>query len=246
MGDRRISAKSIADQLSISRERVGSTISEDLDMRKLSAKWVPKCLNADQNVSSASRLSKFGIFSARSKWFPLAIGDHERNLVISLWPGDKATINGVSAWRLTPPSKIQSAKIRWKSSRLVFLRSRRHPPQWLSSKGPNYQRGVLLISSGAIEGHFEGNTPQEGHQGGSCSCMTMPWLTWHLQPRRNWPIWAYRVFITLPILRIWPYRTTTCSLDWKNNWKVTIFHPTRRSFVIVVIDIIAFCIHKIK
>jgi len=45
--DRRISAKSIADQLGISRERVGSIIHEDLDMRKISAKWVPKCLNAD-------------------------------------------------------------------------------------------------------------------------------------------------------------------------------------------------------
>ena len=38
--DRRISAKSIAEQLGISRERVGSNIHEDLDMRKLSAKWV--------------------------------------------------------------------------------------------------------------------------------------------------------------------------------------------------------------
>ena len=46
--DRRISAKSIAEQLDISRERVGSIIHEDLDMRKLSAKWVPKCLNRDQ------------------------------------------------------------------------------------------------------------------------------------------------------------------------------------------------------
>ena len=46
--DRRISAKSIAEQLGISRERVGSIIHEDLDMRKLSAKWVPKCLDADQ------------------------------------------------------------------------------------------------------------------------------------------------------------------------------------------------------
>jgi len=43
-----ISAKSIAEQLGISRERVGSIIHEDLDMRKLSAKWVPKCLSADQ------------------------------------------------------------------------------------------------------------------------------------------------------------------------------------------------------
>jgi hypothetical protein len=29
-----------------------------------------------------------------------------------------------------------------------------------------YQHGVLLISAGAIEGHFEGKTPREGHQGG--------------------------------------------------------------------------------
>ena len=33
-------------------------------------------------------------------------------------------------------------------------------------QGPNCQRGVLLISAGAIEGHFEGKTPREGHQGG--------------------------------------------------------------------------------
>jgi len=46
--DRRISSKSIAEQLGISHERVGSIIHEDLDMRELSAKWIPKCLNADQ------------------------------------------------------------------------------------------------------------------------------------------------------------------------------------------------------
>jgi len=45
--DRRISAKSIAEQLGISREWVGSITHEDEDMRKLSEKWVPKCLNAD-------------------------------------------------------------------------------------------------------------------------------------------------------------------------------------------------------
>ena len=46
--DRRISAKSLGEQLGISRERVGSNIHEDLDMRKLSAEWVQKSLNADQ------------------------------------------------------------------------------------------------------------------------------------------------------------------------------------------------------
>ena len=60
--DRRISAKSIAEQLGISRERVGSIIHEDLDMRKLSAKWVPKCLNADekrQRCQSSEQLLEF-------------------------------------------------------------------------------------------------------------------------------------------------------------------------------------------
>jgi hypothetical protein len=36
----------------------------------------------------------------------------------------------------------------------------------LSSKGPNYQCGVLLISAGATEGHFEIKMPRECHQGG--------------------------------------------------------------------------------
>ena len=60
--DRRISAKLIAEQLGISRERVGSIIHEDLDMRKLSAKWVPKCLNADkkrQRCQSSEQLLEF-------------------------------------------------------------------------------------------------------------------------------------------------------------------------------------------
>jgi len=48
--DSRISANSTADQLGISRERVGSTIHEDLDLRKLSAKWVSKSLNTDQKL----------------------------------------------------------------------------------------------------------------------------------------------------------------------------------------------------
>ena len=121
--------------------------------------------------------AKSGIFSALSKWFPITIGDHGRNLVISLWTWDKAIINGVAAWRLTPPQKIPSAKICRKSSRFDFLESRRHPLHWLPSKGPNSQRGVLLISAGANEGHFEAKMPREAHEGGSCSCTTMPRLT---------------------------------------------------------------------
>jgi hypothetical protein len=44
-------------------------------------------------------------------------------------------------------------------------------------------------------------------------------LAGHLQPRRNWRTWASSVLITHPILRIWPRRTTTYSLDWRKQLK---------------------------
>ena len=97
--DRRISAKSIAEQLGISRERVGSIIHEDLDMRKFSAKWVPKCLKADQKRQRYQPSEQHLEFFRRdpNDFVSGAIGDHGRSQVILLWPGDKATINGVAA-----------------------------------------------------------------------------------------------------------------------------------------------------
>jgi predicted XRE-type DNA-binding protein len=46
--DCQISAKSIAEQMGISRERVGSIIHENLDVQKLAMKWVLKRLKVDQ------------------------------------------------------------------------------------------------------------------------------------------------------------------------------------------------------
>jgi len=127
--DRRISSKSIAEQLGISRERVGSIIHEDFDKRKFSAKWVLKCLNADQKrqrcQSSDQRLEFFrrdpNYFLSR-----LVIKDETW-----LYHYDPDTKQQSMEWRhsgSTRPKKIPSTKIRWKSSRLDFLGSRRHPP----------------------------------------------------------------------------------------------------------------------
>jgi len=63
----RVLAKSIAEQLSISRERVCSIIHEDLDMRKLSANRVPKCLNADQKRQQCKSSEQVWNFLARSR-----------------------------------------------------------------------------------------------------------------------------------------------------------------------------------
>ena len=92
----------------------------------------------------------------------------------------------MAAYRLTPPQKIPTAKICWKSYRLDFFESRRHPPNRLSSKGPNYQRGVILISTGAMKDIWR-IFWREVQQRGLVFARAMPRLTGHLQPKRNWP-----------------------------------------------------------
>jgi len=80
--DRRISAKSIAEQLDISRGGVGSIVLEDFDMRKVSANWVPKWLNADQKRQRCQYLE-------HPPYFPdLAPSDYH------LFPGLKKQLKG--------------------------------------------------------------------------------------------------------------------------------------------------------
>ena len=145
------------------------------------------CLNADQKhqrcQSSEQRLEFFrhdrNYFLSRlvatdETWLYITMTRRQSN---SEWSG------GIAAH---PTPKNSECKNPLENSHLDFLGSRRHPPQRLSSKGPNYQPGVLHISAGAIEGHFEGKTLAAGRSPkGSFSCTTRPWLTGHLQPRRN-------------------------------------------------------------
>jgi len=96
--DRRISPKPIAEQLGISREWVGSIIHENLDMRKLSAKWLPKCLKADQRrqrCQSSEQLWNF--FRRESNDFLSRLVTMDGTSFLSLRPGDKATMIGVAA-----------------------------------------------------------------------------------------------------------------------------------------------------
>jgi len=126
--DRRISDKSIAEQQDISRERVGSIIHEDLDMRKLSAKWVPKYLNAYQIRRQCQSYEQLLEFFRRDP------NDFLSRLVIMdetwLYHYDPETKQQSMEWRHSGsprPQKISSAKIHWKIYRLDFLGSRRHP-----------------------------------------------------------------------------------------------------------------------
>jgi len=119
--DRRISAKSIAQQLGISRERVGSIIHEDLDMRKLSANWVPKCLSADQKRQQCQSSEQFFEFFWRDT------NDLLSQLVNMDDPWlchyDPETKQLSMEWRHCGSprlKKIPSAKIRWKILASIF------------------------------------------------------------------------------------------------------------------------------
>jgi len=211
--DRRISAKPIAEQLGISRERVGSIIPEDFDMRKLSANWVPKCLNADQKrqrCQSPEQLMEFF--------------RHDPNDFLSRL----VTMDEIWLYHYDPETKQQSME--WWHSRLprskIFRVQKSHGKVLASIFW--VQDGIIPIDyfpKGQImkaeyytsllmqrRKNAAGRSPR-----GSCSCTTMPRLTRHLQPRRNWPTWASNVLITHPILRIWPRRTISCSLGWKKK-----------------------------
>jgi len=214
--DRQISPKSIAEQLGSSRERGWVNHSRRIGHVEALHKVGPKMPEHRSKTSTVPVIwATFGNFwrDSNDLLSRLVTTDKTR-----LYYYDPETKQQSMDWQHSGPprpKKILTAKICCKSSCLDFLGSRQHPPCWLSSKGLNYQHGVLLISAGAYEGHFEGKTPAAGRsQRGSCSCTTMPRLMGHLQPRRNWPTWASNVLFTHPILLSWPRRTTTCSLDW--------------------------------
>ena len=98
----------------------------------------------------------FGIFLAR-----LDLNDFLSRLVIMdktwLYHYDWETKQQSLEWQHAHAPKNSECKYPLESYGLNILGSRQHHHHhWLSSKGPNCQRWVLLVSAGAVEGHTEG------------------------------------------------------------------------------------------
>ena len=136
-------------------------------MQKLSAKWVPKCLNADQKRQRCQSSQHLLECFWRDWWSWTKPG----YITMNRKQSNNQRSGGIAAH---PAPKNSVGKNLLENSHLDFLGSRRHPSHWLSSKGPNYQRGGLLISASATEGHFEGNTSREGHKGGHVLAQQCP------------------------------------------------------------------------
>ena len=127
----------------------------------------------------------------------------------------------------SPRPKISEYKNFLENFSPRFFLSRRHPPHWLSSKGPNYQRGVLLISAGAIEGHFEVKRPREVHQGGLVLARQCPGSPGTCNPEETGL--PGLSISSSPILFSGSGPVRLPPVPWtEKNWKFAIFRPTQR------------------
>jgi hypothetical protein len=57
LDDRRMKLREFTETIGISKERVGYILLEELDMKKLCARWVPPLLTADQKRTCIKSLS---------------------------------------------------------------------------------------------------------------------------------------------------------------------------------------------
>ena len=200
-------------------------------MRKLSAKWGPKCLNADQKpqrFQSSEQLLEF--FRRDRNYFLSRLVTMDETWLYFYDPETKQ--QSVEWWHSGSPrpkkSRMQKsagkflASIFWDQDCILLID---YLPKG-QTVNAEYYSSLLVQLKDILKEKCHGKVTK-----GSCSCTTVPRLTGQLQPRRNWPTWASIVLIVHPFLQIWPLWTTTCSLDWKNNRKVAIFLPTRRSLL---------------
>ena len=164
--DHQISPKSIAEQLGISRGHVGSIIQEDLDMQKLSTKWVPRHLNADQKrrcQSSEKFWNFFGAIQMTScrDWWPWAKPDY---ITMTRRQSNNQWSDGIAAHHPAPKNSECKNPVEKFSPRFFGIKT-------ASSTLIIFQRAKLSTRSithlcWCNWRTFEGKTPQEGHQWG--------------------------------------------------------------------------------
>jgi len=201
-------------------------------MRELSVKWVPKCLKVDQKRQRAQSFEQLLEFFSASAiqtiscrdWWPWTKTSY---ITMTRRQSNNQWSFGIAAQPAPPPKNSECKNPLEKFSPRLFGIKTKSPSLIIFQRAKLSTRSIIQLKDILKEKYrWAGSTPS-----GSCSCTTTPRLTAYLQPKRNWPTWTSSLLITHPILRIWPRRTTTWSLDWKNNWNVATFGPTRRSLL---------------
>jgi len=167
MQDCRISANSTAEQLGISYERVGSIIHEDLDMWKLSTKLVLKCLDADQKCQwyqSSEQLLEFFQRDANDFLSQLVTMDE-----IWLYHYDLETKQQSMEWQHNGSPCYKKFRVKKSTGKVlvsIFGIKTASPSFITFIRYEPSTHTITHLCNCATEGHFEGKTLREGHQGG--------------------------------------------------------------------------------
>ena len=200
-------------------------IHEVLDIKK---PFVTSSRNAWTRIAvvcGASYLGKFlNFFSARSKWFPVSIGDNGLNLCISQWPGNKTRFNATAAYPLTPlPTKFGVQKSAENYSSRCF-----GTKICIIFQRVTVTTRSITHSCWCNWTTFGKKTQWENHQDGLVLALQCPPPPGTCNPKETFlpgfPLsWSPTLFSGSG-----PVGITTCSLDGRNNWKVAIFRPKRK------------------
>ena len=144
-GDRRLTVRMIADELEINCDSVWKTITEDLGMRKICAKMVPKLLDDDQKER---RVEVCQDILEHPNWVTLAAESHHWWWVLDLWVwlGDQAP----------EPSVEVPVVAEAKESKTVEVQNQAHADRVFRHDFfyPNFLMAILNAS--ALVGCFSG------------------------------------------------------------------------------------------
>jgi hypothetical protein len=196
-------------------------------MRKLSAKWIPKCLKADQKsdrvLASQAILDRFRLDPVG---FLNRLVNMDESWIHIYDSRDQEQSKKWSHSGFPRPKKTQKS-----SSKVLvsLLGQRRNFACRLPGKGCNHH------GKGRTTLHFSTNWSSNWSQNveasfrrESCFFTTMPLLTRRPLHTRDWKIFTLTFRNTRPIHLIWPLRTTTSFITSRNTSGEESFRALRR------------------
>ena len=185
-------------------------------MRKLSVKWVPKCLKAKQKRQQCQSSVELLEFVRRDpNYFLLRLVTMDET---RLYHSDPETKQQSVEWRHSGSPRLAPQKMRVQKSAEKVLASILFGDQdsillidylpKFQTINTEYYSSLLVQLKDILKKKRRGKITN-----GVLFFHDNARLTGHLQNRINRPTWASILLITHPILRILSRRTTNCALD---------------------------------
>ena len=224
--DRRVSIETISAQFAVSVGTVHTIIREELKMRKICAKFVPRVLREDQKERRCHE-SREMINSD-----PAVLGDLRWKLNLLVWHRDQETEFPVEACWLSQTLESQTEHIHPQTFDDPSFWLLWHDLYGLGSHWTYNQQGILLWG-------FKGVQHSSNRVSG-ISSRTMHQSTTPSLSQTTWPRWESRQFLTVPMVQTLLPVTFGYSLSseavvmgrlrrWKRLWRRSVTRSHKRT-----------------